>query len=215
MSTKLTIQKLAAVSTILLTACTTGAGTSTVNEQTTAQNWQVDNARSNFTFVTTKAGQPGTNAITEVSSFKRVAGSVTSQGQIELLVDLTSIDTGFEIRDDRVKAMLFNVGATPQAKFAAKIEANTIRSIPANGFKDVEVAGQLTIAAQTKPVVAKLRVSQLGTGALQVATIAPIVINANDYGIGTGVEALRDIMGLNLLSPAAPVSFNLVMSAKY
>ena len=210
MSTKSIIQKLAAVSTILLAACTTG----TVTEQTTAQNWQVDNARSSFTFVTTKAGQPGTNAITEVSSFKRVAGGVSSVGQIEMLVDLTSIDTGFEIRDDRVKSMLFNVGVTPQAKFTAKIESSTIRSIPANGFKDVDVAGQLTISGQTKPVAARLRVSQLGAGALQVATIAPIVINANDYGIGKGVEALREIMGLNLLSPAAPVSFNLVMNEK-
>ena len=208
--------KLAAVlatAGVLLAACSTQS-TQSIVAPTAGASWQVDNAKSSFNFVTTKAGQAGTNSITEVSSFKRFAGGVDAQGTIELVIDLASVDTGIEIRDERVKTILFNVGATPQAKFAAKIDPAFLRNLSSTAVSDIAVKGTLTIAAQTKPAEATLRVSRIGAASLQVSTLAPIVVNANDYGLKAGVEGLRDLMGLNVLSPAAPISFALVMNEK-
>jgi polyisoprenoid-binding protein YceI len=77
--------------------------------------------------------------------------------------------------------------------------------------RDIDLTGQLTLAGQSKPVVAKVRVGALGAGLIGVSTRAPIVVDASDFGLRAGVEALREVMGLNMLSAAAPVSFALVM----
>jgi polyisoprenoid-binding protein YceI len=191
----------------LVTACTNMPGSA----PTAAAAYRVDNAQSAITFVTMKAGQPGTGGIGEVQRFSRFGGGMDAGGRISFDVDLASVDTGVEIRNERLRTMLFNVKVTPQANFVAQIDPALISALPANASRDVDVNGNLTLAGQTQPVAAKLRVARLGS-ALQVATRAPIVIDANQFGLKPGVEAMREVMGLNFLASAAPVTFTLVLS---
>jgi polyisoprenoid-binding protein YceI len=174
--------------------------------------WRIDAANSTINFVTMKAGQAGVGGVGEVQRFSRFSGGMNASGRVSFDVDLASVETGVDIRDERLRTMLFNVKATPQANFVAQIEPATIQAVPAAGSRDVELNGQLTLAGQTKPVVAKLRVSRMAGGDLQVATRAPIVVDANQYGLKPGVEALREVMGLNFLASAAPVTFSLVLN---
>jgi polyisoprenoid-binding protein YceI len=129
-------------------------------------------------------------------------------GRINLDIDLASVDTGIEIRDERLKTMLWNVKLTPRASFTAKLPSDVVGSLSSTGLKDVDVTGTLQMAGMSKPVNAKLRVLSAGQK-MTVVTREPILINANDFGLKPGVEALRDVMGLNVLSPAAPVTFSL------
>lgn len=176
--------------------------------------YQVDVAQSSVQFVTTKAGQPGVGGISEVQSFKRYTGGMAADGRVSFDIDLASVDTGVGIRDERLRNMLFMVQATPQARFTAQIDPAVARALRTAGFSDIDVKGNLALAGQTRPVDAKLRVTRLAGGALQVATRAPIVVDANQYGMKAGVEALREVMGLNFLASAAPVSFTLVLNAQ-
>ena len=174
-------------------------------------NWQAEPAQSSINFVTTKAGQPGVAAVSEVQTFRKFTGQLSKQGQIEFRVDLSSVDTGVEIRDERMRTMLFNVRATPQATFSAQIDPQVIRDLPANGLRDIDLNGQLSLAGQSKPVSAKLRIGRMGADTVLVSTRSPIVVNASDFGLRPGVEALREVMGLGFLSSSAPVSFALLM----
>jgi polyisoprenoid-binding protein YceI len=180
-------------------------------QNASAAGWRLEPAQSSVHFVTTKAGQPGVAAIAEVQSFRRFNGELNSQGQVQFSIDLASVDTGVEIRDERLRTMLFNVGATPQATFSAKLDPALLRELPTAGVRDIDLDGQLTLAGQSKPVVAKVRVAALGPNLIGVSTRAPIVVNATDFGLRAGVEALREVMGLSMISAAAPVSFALVM----
>ena len=179
-----------------------------------AKTWQIDNAQSSVNFVTTKAGQAGVGGVAEVQAFRRFAGTLDAQGKIEFNIDLTSVETGIEIRDERMRTMLFNVGATPKATFAATLDALTLQGLEAAISRDVDVAGTLSLAGVSKPVAAKLRVTRLGKNAMLVTTRAPIVVNAIDYGLRAGVEALREVVALNFLASTAPVTFALVLNEK-
>jgi polyisoprenoid-binding protein YceI len=179
-----------------------------------AKNWQVDNTQSSVNFVTTKAGQAGVGGIGEVQTFKRFSGSLDANGKIDFAIDLASVDTGVEIRDERLRTMLWNVKATPTASFSAKLGAEALKSLDGAVTRDMDVEGTLTMAGQTKPVAAKLRVARLGGNAMMVTTRTPIVVNANDYGLKAGVEAMREVMNLNFLASTAPVSFALVLNEK-
>jgi polyisoprenoid-binding protein YceI len=198
-----------AITSLGLIACTTGP-----TSNASAQNWAINNNQSTLNFVTTKAGQQGVAGISETQSFKRYSGGIDQNGKILLNIDLASVDTGIEIRDERLRTMLWNVKATPQATFTAQLPLEALKSVGTSGVQNIELNGQLQMGGQTKPVVAIVRVSRLATDQLLVVTRSPILINANDYGLRPGVEALREVMGLNFLAGSAPVSFTLVLNAK-
>jgi polyisoprenoid-binding protein YceI len=192
-----------------LVACSTGP-----TGPASAQNWAIDSSQSTLNFVTTKAGQQGVAGISETQVFKRYSGGVDQAGKISLNIDLASVDTGVEIRDERMRTMLWNVKATPQATFTAQLPLDVLTAVGGASSQTIELNGQLQMAGQSKPVVASVRVSKLASNQILVVTRQPILINANDYGLRPGVEALREVMGLNFLAGSAPVSFNLLLNAK-
>lgn len=173
--------------------------------------WRVDNAQSSFTFVTTKAGAPGTSAIEEVQSFKQIDGTVSDEGALQFSVDLASVETNIGLRNDRLKDMLFKVSEHPQAVFAGSVDVRRFDKLPAGGSSDVDLTGTLTIAGQSNPLVAHLRVVKLDHHALLVTTRIPVIVNLKDYGLQDGVDALRTVVNLNVLSSSAPVSFSVVL----
>jgi polyisoprenoid-binding protein YceI len=193
-----------------LGACATDGDSKMAAKSANPSNWAVDTGKSSLTFVTTKAGQAGVGGIGEVQTFKRFSGGLDTAGQIKLVIDLASVDTGVEIRDERMRTMLWNVKATPSATFTAKLSPENMTQLGSNASTDLDVAGSLELAGQTKPVTAKLRASRTADG-MMVVTRAPIVVNSNDYGLKAGVEAMREVMGLNFLASTAPVSFALVL----
>lgn len=176
--------------------------------------WQIDSTKSTLNFVTTKAGQSGVGGVGEVQSFGQFAGGVSPGGEISFTVTLASVATGVDIRDERLRTMLFNVKDMPLATFAARIDPAMLRELAPGSVKDIDVAGQLTLASQSKPMVAKLRVLALGASQLSVSTRVPIVVDAAQFGLKPGVEALREVMGLNFLATSAPVSMQLVLDRR-
>jgi polyisoprenoid-binding protein YceI len=173
--------------------------------------WRVDNRQSTFTFVTAKAGTPGTAGIEEVQAFKEIGGSVGNDGKLDFSVDLASVETNIPLRNDRLRDLLFKVANHPQAVFTGSIDAHRFDALPVGATADVELAGQLTIAGETRPLTASLRVVKLTSDALLVGTRMPVVVNLKDYGLQDGVEALRTVMNLNVLASSAPVSFSIVL----
>jgi polyisoprenoid-binding protein YceI len=176
--------------------------------------WQVDSNASDFHFVTTKAGAAGSSTITEVQRFKQIGGTVNSNGKINFNVQTASVDTLIPIRDERLRELLFKSVNFPQASFSGQVEMESIKALKPGDEKDVDVAGDLTLAGVSKPATAKLRVVRLSANRLLVSTREPLIVNANDYSLQAGVEALRTVMGLNVLSPSAPVDFSMVLTQK-
>lgn len=178
-----------------------------------ASAYQVNLAQSEMHFVSTKAGLSGVGGVSEVQVFKRFSGGLTPDGRVSFDVDLASVDTGIGIRDERLRTMLFNVQLTPSARFVAQLDPAAMLALSASPTAspthDLNLKGTLTLVGQTRPVEAKLRLTRLASGALQVSTLRPIVVDANQFGLKAGVEALRESVGLNFLASVAPVSFTL------
>jgi polyisoprenoid-binding protein YceI len=173
--------------------------------------WRVDNGQSTFDFVTSKAGMSGVGAIQEVQTFKQIGGTVSDDGKLEFSVDLASVETNIPLRNERLKEMLFKVANSPQATFTATVDAHRFQAMRPGALADIDLNGQLTISGQSNALSAHLRVVKLASGALQVSTRAPIVVNLKDYGLQDGVEALRNVMNLNVLASSAPVTFSVVL----
>jgi polyisoprenoid-binding protein YceI len=178
----------------------------------TAPSWMVNTAASTLTFNTTKAGTAGVGGITEIMRFTRYEGGVDAKGRISFKIDLTSIDSGIAIRDERLQTMFWNVGTQPSVTFSAQLSPETLQKLSKEAMV-LDVDGQLTMAGQTKPAKTQLQVTPVN-GKVLVSTRRPILVKADDFGLTPGVEALRAIMGLNFLSSSVPVNFSLEMTQK-
>jgi len=52
-----------------------------------------------------------------------------------------------------------------------------------------------------------VKVARVGDHSLLVTTNRPVIVNAWEFALGEGVEALRAIAGLDSISMGVPVSF--------
>jgi polyisoprenoid-binding protein YceI len=173
--------------------------------------WRVDSAQSTFSFVTTKAPKAGSVAVDEVQSFKSVSGTVSDDGSVRFAVDLASVETNVPLRNQRLKDMLFDVANHPEAVFSASTSLDTVKKLHLGQVMDLDLAGQLTIAGQARAVTLPVRIVGLRAGGALVSSRVPVVVKLSDYGLGAGVEALRAVMGLDVLSDSAPVSFSVTL----
>lgn len=184
---------------LLLTAC---ASTSSNAE------WVLDGNNSTLSFISTKAVN-----VAEVHEFGMLDGSVDGDGNVEIMIDLASVNTGIEIRDDRMRDMLFETGSFASAKLETSVDMEMLEALAIGESSAVSVGGELTLHGQTVPLTFDVIVTRNSQSGLLVVSEQPVVISAAQFGLVEGVERLREIAGLPSISVAVPVSFVLAFDA--
>ncbi|MDX1480095.1 MAG: YceI family protein [Woeseiaceae bacterium] len=164
--------------------------------------WTLDNDASRVNFISTKA-----NTAAEVHTFGIVDGSVDGEGNVTISIDLDSVDTAIEIRDERMRDMLFETGEYPSATLVAQIETAAIESLDVGESTVVTVEGQLQLHGTSTSVTIEASVARLAEDRILVASRKPVIVNAGQVGLLAGVEKLREVAGLPSISPAVPVTF--------
>jgi len=152
------------------------------------------------------------NSIGENNAFERVSGSISDSGQVSVSVDLSSVETGIGIRNERLQEMLFEVASFPTASIDASLSDSQITALKAGGAQTESVAVNISLHGKTVNKTAILSVSASG-GDVRVTTTQPIVITAQEFGLEAGVVALQQIAGLNAISRSIPVTVDLRLTA--
>ena len=152
------------------------------------------------------------NSIGENNAFERVSGSISQSGEVSVSVDLSSVETGIGIRNERLQKMLFQVASFPTAAIAATLSDSQIAALKAGGAQTESVGVSISLHGKTVNKTANLSVSASG-GDVRVTTTQPIVITAQEFGLEAGVVALQQIAGLNAISRSIPVTVDLRLTA--
>ena len=152
------------------------------------------------------------NSIGENNAFERVSGSISANGQVSVSVDLSSVETGVGIRNERLQKMLFEVASFPTATIDAALTDKQIAALEAGGAQTESVGVSISLHGMTVNKPANLSVSASG-GDVRVTTTQPIVITAQEFGLEAGVAALQQIAGLNAISRSIPVTVDLRLTA--
>lgn len=152
------------------------------------------------------------NSIGENNAFERVSGSISASGEVSLSVDLSSVETGVGIRNERLQKMLFEVASFPTATIDAALTDSQIAALEAGGAQTESVAVSISLHGKTVSKTANLSVSA-SDGGVRVTTTQPIVITAQEFGLEAGVAALQRIAGLNAISRSIPVTVDLRLTA--
>jgi polyisoprenoid-binding protein YceI len=168
--------------------------------------WTLSTTESTLQFVSIKK-----NSIGEVHSFGELQGKLTEAGALSVVIGLSSVKTGIDIRDTRLKENLFEVVKFPEATVTAQIDAKAI--------KDLKLGQQLTWAlpinidlhGKKADYVANVVVTHRADGKITAFTKSPILLKASDFGLEAGIETLKQLAVLDAIASNVPVSVQLVL----
>lgn len=164
--------------------------------------WQLLPGSASFTIGTTK-----NETITEIHRFRELEGFVQSDGTAVVTVNLLSVDTGIEIRDQRMQAMLFSI--TANAVYKTKLDIEMFQKMGIGQSKEFRMDGMLELGGRQAPVPLTTRITRQESGNYQVTTISANEIDVGMFGFSDGIEQLRAIANLQLISPIVTFEFNL------
>ena len=151
--------------------------------------WTLDNSHSRLGFVLNHMG------IAELQGdFRTVSATITSKGTdftdavIELTAQTSSINTGFQMRDDHLKtADYFDAEKFPELTF----KSNSVKKLK-NSEREYEVQGKLTLHGITKDVTLKA----VHTGSSKTKSGSDLagfkvtgIIKRSDFNIGASLPA--------------------------
>ena len=129
-------------------------------------------------------------------------GSIADTGEAQLNVDLASVATGIDIRNERMRTMLFNVLTFPQAEITTDLDLGEFTSLTRPVVKTI--SAKLSLVGQSTQVHGDVLVVPVNDNTVNVTTVAPIVVNANGLEMVAGIEALREVPACPLLATAYP-----------
>ena len=169
--------------------------------------WSLDMETSDLSFVSIKAVD-----IAEVHHFTRLGGRISDKGKAIISIDLSSVSTGIEVRDERMQAMLFDIDNYPVANISAKIDMEELEELMPGISTRRDTDFQLELHGTESTISADIIITRLSETALTVSTARPIILSASSVGLGDGVEALRKIANLPSIGISVPVNFVLTFT---
>ncbi len=167
--------------------------------------WELDNTKSVINFVSIK-----NDSVAEIHSFTSLVGFIGATGNVQLTVNVDSVDTAIAIRNERMRELLFETAKFPSARLTAHVEPAVLAEAAKGGVVTAEVPVTVSLHGKEKTLTVAVVVVGEGDSNLRVFTAHPVLINAADFGLESGVTALQEIAGLKAISSAVPVTLHLL-----
>ena len=170
----------------------------------TQADWQLVSEASQLNFVSVKAAH-----IAERHHFKNVTGTVADDGKAHLIVDLASVHTGIDIRDQRMRDLFFKVAEFPTADFYTNVDVATATNLAIGESVDIPLTGRVRVHRVFADIETIVTAVKLTDDRIMLTSKEPVLLNASSLGMLDGVELLRSIANLPVISLAVPVTFQL------
>ena len=161
--------------------------------------WQVSN-ESVMGLTSTK-----NDIVSERHTLNAINGGIDGKGQLSLALDLSQIETNIPIRNERMQSWLFS--AAPEALVTAQIEQGVLSSTQSG---TVEQA--VTVVANQQSVELRLPVEVTRSSPNEVRVAGQLMLDVAELGFAPGIEKLREIAGLKVISTRVPIDFELVFT---
>ena len=167
--------------------------------------WHLVNEESKLNFISIKASN-----IAEIHSFKKISGNVKENGEAQLSINLSSLETLIPIRNERMGNLLFETKIYPSAVFKLEVDLEKMLLIDIGKSYEVKYRGLFEFKNKQFPLLVKLKVTRLSNQSFSVSSLEPLLLNADRLGLSNGIEALRAVAGLPSISKSVPVTFSLM-----
>lgn len=149
------------------------------------------------------------NTTGEVHHFNSIKGTVDAEGQLTLSIDLSSVETNIDIRNERMAKHVFNDG-TAKATVVGSIDMDDVQSLSVGDVMVTDFEGVLTLGVAKVDIEAEMLVARLADNRVMVSTADFIMLSTEDLGIDAGIDALMALAKLPSITRVTPVSIRAV-----
>ncbi len=174
------------------------------------QDWVLNSSLSHVYMQTEKL-----EAVIERQQFKSLEGSVTKDGDATIKLDLASLETGIDLRNVRMRFLLFEVFKYPFAVITAKLDKSRLQYL--TDPKAPVKAYPLTLSVNMHGVVNEIQtevwIARTSDNTVSVSTVNPIAVTAESFGLTKNIAKLSDAMNGIHIVPSVQVSFDLVFGS--
>jgi len=167
--------------------------------------WVLDSQHALVNFVSIK-----NNQIAELHSFSGLNGCIEDSGQALITIPLRSVNTGIDIRNERLQEHLFVTVEYPKASITAQLDQQWLASLEQGQAYDLTLEFTLDLHGSKQVLNALVGVIIDANGNLHVETIQPILLSAGLFGLNDGIAKLGELAGLQAIATAVPVTFAMV-----
>lgn len=150
------------------------------------------------------------DSISEVLTFDELSGSLSAEGDAQISVPLASVNTGIEIRDERVRKYLFKTEEFSKAVYTAKLDMTELTALKAGEQKQISLSGELALNGNVGKLDFDILVTKSSDGSYSATTIAPGFVDVRSFDLIKGVGKLRSLAGLNSIALTVPVTFSVL-----
>jgi len=170
-----------------------------------AQDWLLNAKDSHFYMQTEKA-----ESVIEVHQFTGLEGSISKDGDAKVKIDLTSVVSGIDVRDVRMRFLLFETYKFPSAEITAKLDMARLQELLRTTRISYPLKFTVSLHGITKDLEAPVFVTRLSDKAVAVSTAKPIIISADSFDLAAGVVKLSEAVNGTPIVNAASITFDLV-----
>jgi OmpA-OmpF porin, OOP family len=170
-----------------------------------AQDWLLNSGASRFYMQTVKA-----NSIFEVHQFTGLDGSISNNGDANVKIDLTSVSSGIDVRDVRMRFLLFETYKFPNAEVTAKLDMASLQALRTTTRMTYPLKFKLALHGLSQEIETPVTVTRLGDKSVSVASTKPIVITADVFGLGPGLAKLSEAVNGTIIATGATFTFDLL-----
>ncbi len=170
-----------------------------------AESWTLAPAGSHLAYGSIKKDTLG-----EVNSFTGLSGHVTPGGKAEVEIDLSSIETNIDIRNERMIEHVFRKAGT--ASLTAEFDMAEVSGLSVGETTTVDAQAVLSLSGTDVAFDAEMFVARLTETQVMVSTNDMVFISTEDAGVNAGVDKLMEIASLPGITRTVPVTARLIFN---
>jgi outer membrane protein OmpA-like peptidoglycan-associated protein/polyisoprenoid-binding protein YceI len=169
------------------------------------QDWILDPSRSHVYMQTEKL-----QGVIEKHQFTSVEGNIDRNGQATVRIDLNTIDTGIDLRNVRMRFLLFETYKFPYAEITATLDKSKLQELATRSRITYPLTVRVNMHGLVREFETPVSVARISPTRMEVATINPINVTGENFDFTKGLGKLADAVGGIRIVPESPVSFDLV-----
>jgi cytochrome c2/polyisoprenoid-binding protein YceI len=168
--------------------------------------WTLDGASSTVAFGSIKKDTVG-----EAHSFQSLSGTVMGDGTVAISIDLASVETNIDIRNERMIEHVFKGAAS--ADLTAQIDMDEVENLGVGDTTLVDAEGMLAFLGAEIEIEAELFVARIAENKVMVTTNSMLFLSTADAGIEAGIDTLMALAKLPGITRTSPITLRLIFTA--
>jgi hypothetical protein len=169
--------------------------------------WTLDPAASRLSYVSIKAGE-----VAEANRFDRLSGAIAADGSANLDIDLASVNTGVDIRNERMREIFFEVAGNPKAVVTTKLDPAAFARLTVGQTLIRPLKATVALKGATSEIETEVLVTRVSADRVIVVPTAPVIVSTDMFGLTDELGELRALAQLPSITPAVPVTFTLAFT---